>query len=362
MDERIKNELLARNEKIIAMVIERARKDFPDDIAIIGLTGSFSTGDFHEKSDLDLIIINDTPRGWEIGFCFILGDVGFDIYCTPWETRIDAESRLDSPMVSHLVDLKILYCAKPEHMARLAAYQKLAADELAKPIGAACVCRAKKDVELAKAEYANAVIAESPGAARYAAGGVLYNSINAIVSMNNTYIKFGAKRYLEELLSYEYLPDGFEDKYKALIRAKTVVELRGAALALLRGVDGLYNGMREKFSERAEPTYENLEGTYEELWCNYKNKVIASADSGDVCYAFHAALGAQNYLDEMTESIGAPKFDLMKDFDPDDLQSFKAAFLRAMDVYYAEYERVGRSAEIFDSFESLYERYTNTRR
>jgi hypothetical protein len=48
------------------MVIERAKRDFPDDIAIIGLTGSFSTGDFHEKSDLDLININNTDRGWGI--------------------------------------------------------------------------------------------------------------------------------------------------------------------------------------------------------------------------------------------------------------------------------------------------------
>nr|WP_246318128.1 nucleotidyltransferase domain-containing protein [Paenibacillus taichungensis] len=67
------------------MVIERAKRDFLDDIAIIGLTGSFSTGDFHEKSDLDLIIINNTERGWGISDCFILDDVGYDIYCTPFK-------------------------------------------------------------------------------------------------------------------------------------------------------------------------------------------------------------------------------------------------------------------------------------
>ena len=60
-----KEEAAGQNELLINMVIERARRDFLDDIAIIGLTGSFSTGDFHEKSDLDLIIINNTERGWE---------------------------------------------------------------------------------------------------------------------------------------------------------------------------------------------------------------------------------------------------------------------------------------------------------
>ena len=92
MDEKIKNELMKKNKKLIDMVIERAKREFADDIAIIGLTGSFATGDFHEKSDLDLIIVNDTPRGWDMAFCFILGDVGYDIYCTPWETRIDAKT------------------------------------------------------------------------------------------------------------------------------------------------------------------------------------------------------------------------------------------------------------------------------
>jgi predicted nucleotidyltransferase len=85
MDGMLKQKLKDKNEKLIKMVIERVKRDFPDDIAIIGLTGSFSTDDYHEKSDLDLIIINNTGRGWGISTCFILEDVGYDIYCTPWE-------------------------------------------------------------------------------------------------------------------------------------------------------------------------------------------------------------------------------------------------------------------------------------
>ena len=75
MDELKKQELFEKNDKIANMVIERAKRDFLDDIAIIGLSGSFQTDDFHENSDLDLIIINNTPKGWEISDCFILGNV-----------------------------------------------------------------------------------------------------------------------------------------------------------------------------------------------------------------------------------------------------------------------------------------------
>lgn len=52
MDADIRQKILNKNDKLISMVIERAKRDFPDDIAIIGLTGSFSTGDFHEKAIL----------------------------------------------------------------------------------------------------------------------------------------------------------------------------------------------------------------------------------------------------------------------------------------------------------------------
>ena len=359
MDDNIRNSLLAKNEKLIQMVIERAKRDFPEDIAIIGLTGSFSTGDFHAKSDLDLIIINSTPRGWGISFGFILGDVGYDIYCTPWGTRIEAEAKLESPMISCLVDLKILYCAKPEHMEKLKAYQKRALDELAKPIGKPCLDRAKKELDKAKQEYADAMLTEETGAVRYAAGRVLYHTLNAVVHLNNTYIKRGVKRYLEELRQYRYLPANFEKNYMAVIDGKTVDGLRQSALTLLRSLDELYYRMCGEFVPKASPGYDNLRGTYEELWCNCRNKVIASTDAKDKSYAFHAALGAQNYLDEMTMNIGTPKFDLMEYFDSDNLQAFQGAFLRVMDEYSAEYEKAGRKVERFDTFEALYARYMN---
>ena len=355
MNENTRKELLEKNQKLIDMVIERAKRDFADEIAIIGLTGSFSTNDYYEKSDLDLIIINNTDKGWQISCCFILGDVGYDIYCTPWDTRINDQANLDSPMVSCLVDLDILYCAKPEYMDRFNLYRNKALDELAKPIGKACLERAKKDIDLAKQEYANLFIADEIGACRYAAGGVLYNTINAVVCINNTYIKRGAKRYLEEISGYKYVPVDFVKNYMSIIDAKTIDELSLSSLALLKSLEKLYLDMVNEFVPKLKPTYENLDGTYEELWCNYRNKIINSCDSGDKSYAFHAALGAQMYLDEMTDYItGTPKFDLMRHFDSDNLQSFKSAFLGIMAEYLHEYEKVGRKVNKFDTFEDLY--------
>ena len=228
MNEAKRKELYEKNDRIANMVIERAKRDFPEDIAIIGLTGSFRTGDFHEKSDLDLIIVNNTERGWEISSCFIFDDVGYDIYCTPWETRLAAQAILENPGVSSLTELQILYCAKPEYLDKFNDLKQQALDTMAKPIGIECIKRAKTHLDLAKQELADSMLYENIGAVRYASCGVVYHVVNCLVNLNNTCIKRGIKRYLNELLSYKYLPVDFEKSYMDVINAKTIDEIRAS--------------------------------------------------------------------------------------------------------------------------------------
>lgn len=361
VNEETKKQILQKNRRMIDMIIERAKRDFPDDIALIGLTGSFSTGDFHEKSDLDLIIVNQTERGWEIAAGFILDDVGYDIYCTPWEPRILAQSRLESPMASCLVDLQILYCAKPEHLETFNRYRQNALDLLAQPIGEACLDRAEKNIGAAKKHYAEAMLSDEIGAVKYAAGCVLFESVNALTNMNNSYIKRGVKRYLEQVLGYPHRPEDYESLYMAVIEAGTIDQARAAARNLLAALMALLEDLRARYVQAPSPTYDSLRGTYEELWCNCRNKVLASVEANDPAYAFHAALGAQSYLDEMAQMFGTPRFNLMRHFDVGDLDKFRLAFLDAMDDYAAIYERVGRKIERYDSFEQMYDAFMNGR-
>lgn len=360
MEDLIKQKLKDKNEKLINMIIERAKRDFPEDIAIIGLTGSFSTDDYYEKSDLDLIIINNTDRGWEFSTCFILEDVGYDIYCTPWD-NIEAKANLENPGISCLVDLQILYCAKPEYRERFNTYRQRALNSLAKPIGRDNITRAKKHIDRAKQEYTNTLLTDDLGTVRYASYGVLYNLINALVHLNNTYFRRGVKRYLEEISKYQYLPDNFIIKYMNVINSKTIDEIRNTSYDMLKSMVGLYETMQKNLVELPVPTYDNLRGTYEELWCNYRNKVFKSIDVGDKSYAYHVAMGAQNYLDEMTETRRTKKVDLVQYFDVDNLILFKDRFLEAMDEYLEEYNQVGRKVEQYDTFEQLYSQFMRSK-
>ena len=81
-------QLEERNQKIIDAVLQKEKKLCPGSIALIGIYGSFATGDVHAKSDLDLLILINDDRGWQLSSCFIQDDlgVGHDIYCTHSKT------------------------------------------------------------------------------------------------------------------------------------------------------------------------------------------------------------------------------------------------------------------------------------
>jgi len=258
-------------------------------------------------------------------------------------------------MISCLTDLKIVYCAKSEYMERFNSYKQKALDLLAKPIGKESLGQAEKYINTAKQHYAETMISDDTGTVRFASCGVVYYLMNALVRMNNTYIKRGIKRYREEILSYKHIPDNLDKIYMSVIEAATIDEIRNTSHEMLKSVVHLYNEMCEKFVEKPTPAYDDIDGTYEELWSNCRNKVILSCDLGDKSYAYHAATGAQYFLDEMTEMIGTKKFDLMKYFDANNLQTFKGAFLCAMDEYLEECNKVGKKINKFDTFEELYE-------
>jgi predicted nucleotidyltransferase len=72
--------LEGRNDRIIEAIIKKAENVCPGAIALIGIAGSFHSGDIYEKSDLDLCIVINDDSAWKVASCFILDDVAFDIY------------------------------------------------------------------------------------------------------------------------------------------------------------------------------------------------------------------------------------------------------------------------------------------
>lgn len=58
--------------KIAELFIEKISRDYPDDISLVAVMGSYIYNDTHDKSDLDLYFVPKTDRGYNLGFTFIL--------------------------------------------------------------------------------------------------------------------------------------------------------------------------------------------------------------------------------------------------------------------------------------------------
>jgi predicted nucleotidyltransferase len=115
MEAYIKEKLEERNERIIEAVIKKAEIVCPGAIALIGIVGSFYSGDIYEKSDLDLCIVIDDDSACKVASCFILEDVAFDIYCTPW-SRLEEMSKYNNPYITKLLELDIIYFSNDNHI------------------------------------------------------------------------------------------------------------------------------------------------------------------------------------------------------------------------------------------------------
>lgn len=354
MDETTRQRLLREKQRMTNILIERVKRDFKQDIAIIGLSGSFANGDFHEHSDIDFVIINETTRGADIARSFILGDIGYDFYCSSWDWRLEQQASLQTPHIASLVDMQLLYCAKPAYLERFSALRQRALDELSKPIGPDCLARAKQHLEQAKLQYAETQLNDSLGAVRQASCGVLEESLYALASLNNTYYKKGIKRYAKEIRSFRYVPMQFEERYMQVVMARNPVEIREATGLLLKGLTSLLEDMLLSHTVRPVPSPELLRGTYEELWSNYRHKLLNSVKDGDPAAALLAATGAQQFLDEMSRSRGTKTIDIMQYYQAEELAFFQQRFLEAMDEYLAEYHQLQIEVERYESFEQLY--------
>ena len=117
MDEITVKQLHERNRTIIDAVIKKAEIVCPGALDIVGIVGSFHSGNYHENSDLDLLIVINDKSGYKLSKCFICGDVGFDIYCKTWDD-LDRLAEFPHPHATPLLECDIVYTSGNEAISR----------------------------------------------------------------------------------------------------------------------------------------------------------------------------------------------------------------------------------------------------
>ena len=345
------------DRKLIDAVVQKAEAACPGSLALIGLYGSAATGDTHEKSDLDLLILVNDEHGRQLAEAFILDDtgIGYDLYCIGWET-LEGEADCPHAHLSRLLDAQLVYVQDQAAVRRFEGLKKKAADLLASDER---YQRARTALESAKKWYAECCLTDSLSRVRTCAGAAAHFLMDAIMLYHGRYFKKGVKRTFEEL---EQLPIPFDLKEYVLdvIRAETAAEIRNRLTELMRTAqDRLPFPQREK----AVPSQESLSGTYEEMVSNWRSKMTEAAEREDLFSSFMNMVSFQFMLHEIAEDTAVDDIEVMDGFDPRRLEENSAAFDRALDRYLEAYRKAGIQPKRFayaDDFLAYYKAKGNS--
>lgn len=350
--------LKIRNQKIINAIIEKANKICPESLAMIGICGSFATGDFYEKSDLDLLILINDDNGWQLGSTFIQNDleVGHDIYCTTWADLREA-SLYNDPNIAKLMDSEIVYCSDEKYMKELETLRKKAADILQKPFSNEDYAKAENILKEAEHFYMSAIMSEKITDIRTQTGYALYCIENAVAMLNKNYFRYGTKRIYEELEKMEYKPAGLCEMIESVLSADSAEQIKNALTVLISETVRIFQSVKASIPTQKKPTADVIGGTYEEMFSNWRNKMYDASKRQDRHLAFMSITNLNAMLSEISAEAEIGAYNVFDFYDPNNLQKTAQAFDDFLKEYLKEYRKAGLEANRFRDIDLFVKNY-----
>lgn len=324
----------AVNRKIINAIIEKAEALCPDSLALIGVYGSVATGDDYAKSDLDLLILIQDEDGRKLGTGFILDDngVGYDIYCTDWNS-LRREAQCHQAHISKLMDSEVIYVKNQKAYDELCKLRKetklfLESDERFE--------RVNELITKAKASYTDSLLCDTLGEVRLCASDVMNCLLNAVVLYHGRYFRLGVKRIFEEIVNLP-VTDELSDNMRKIAASKDVSEIRDLMKGLL-----LYAQRHLHRENQKEEPSAALTGTYEELYSNWRNKVEQAAKGGGVFSSFMNMCSFHYMLSDILSEFDIGNYSIMEEYNPENLSDNVLIY----DKYLKKYEKICNKAGI----------------
>lgn len=343
------------HRKIIEAILEKA-KEVSGGLDLLGIYGSAATGDMHEKSDLDVLLVPTVPEDWiRFSHTFVLDDeqVGYDIYCTNWNMlEEDAECRHAN--LGKLMDSEILFARDDAVRERLEDLRSKAEEILASEER---FTRAEESLQSSYMPYAAAMTADTMADKRAYSAYVISLCLDAVMLYNGKYFRKGTKRTFEELQGL-VLPDSFEDCVMCVVNAEDAADADRAITDLMRTVMRFFK--REE--KKDPPTAEDLRGTYEEMVSNWRNKMTEAAENSDVYSSFMNMAFLQFMLAGIAEDCDIPEYEVMERYSPKDLKANAEIFDGILDRYLEEYRKAGTEPKRYPDADAFVSAYLGTDR
>lgn len=302
-------------KQLTEWVINKIKTEYADDIALLVAVdkGSINNDGHGEPFDY---FIPATERGNELAQTFIIGNVGNDLYPRTWE-RTERTANLDDPATPCLGNAKILYARSPEDAARFESIRQRLFDNLCNPDF--IYRKALENLDIALNLYKTMMFEERLYRVRGLAGYIHYYLTISVGCLNQTYRKDWHIGVINEISTWEELPDGFAEYYQAILAAQTVSELRNLSYLLIVSTrQFIANHKPGKGEPLLSPDYQQLAEWYQEIK-TWWNRLYFFCHEKDSDAAFQEACRLQEELDIVGEEFMLGEMDLLGCFDMQNL-------------------------------------------
>jgi predicted nucleotidyltransferase len=278
--------MLMKHKELLNMLLDTIKAKYADDVSIMIVYGSCVNGTFHEKSDLDMIYVPKTDKGWELARTFILDGVGYDVWGTDWK-RLEQFANFEDMKVSVLAESQLVYYTTDDDKQRYDSLKNKVLSIANGPLTKDLLEKARRHLNTATQYYGQLCLEFS----LTVAGGILMELCDTVCLLNHTYLRFGMKRIIEELSMLGKLPEGFISALEDVVRQPNTKE---NYVNLLKATERLLNDLEKEISP---PAYD-IAGLYEEISSTW-NKIRISCAEGDAVKAFMDATSLQHTLDSV---------------------------------------------------------------
>ena len=355
------NDFQERNKKIIEEVIKKIERTCPNAVDMVAIDGSFASGDYHEKSDLDLLIIKNSDEADEISTSFILDDIGYDIYTHSWDD-LKKISRYENPYVAKLKQLDIIYTRNNGVNEK---YKELQADlndnmnneELIKK-------NISKNFSKILDNYNDILNCENISNAYKILGSFMYNLENVLYLLNGKYVEHGTKNIPVEIAKMNNVPRDVVNIYLKLPECSSINEIIDKMFEIEKSLETFlkdkgikvdFNEEEKEKKEKKELKSEDLTGSFEELYSNYYNKLKKASDDNNRYLSFRTMIDAQGFYDEYSDNFDIEPIDLIGKYNPNNLEENHKSFVSSLQIWKNLYDSFYKNINIIDNIKDLYD-------
>lgn len=335
-------------QKLTEWAINKITTEYKDDIALLIAVENHSVNMDGHGECFDYFI-PATDRGFELSQTFIVEGIGHDLYPRTWE-RMERTANLIDPSTVCLGNAKVLYYRNEDDKNRFLKLKQLLLDNLRND--EFLYKRILENLDNAMKLYQTMVFENEMYRVRTAAGYIADYLSNIVFYLNNTYFKDWRNGHIAELKKLNSLPHNFVEYYSAIIKAKTIDEIRTLAHLLIDVTRKFITVHKPDIkSKKVDVDYYEFASWYQELSLTWR-RLRFYCDTNNAEQAFDDACYLQNELILIKDEydIDKDKIDLLGYFNADDLSILQ---IRANELEMYVIEQIEKNGVKINKYDTI---------